>query len=89
MPQSQHPILAKVISDSLYTLAENDLVHSGGHNIKISREGILDLNKNIAVVQWAQFIEHDLVKTVVRTMGNLQFFLVFKILTEKTKMIVI
>lgn len=36
-----------------------------------SVEGRLDGSKNIALVQWAQFIEHDLVKTVVRTMGNL------------------
>lgn len=72
MPQSQDPILAKQISDSLFTLAENDLAAENGRNKKISREGILDANKNIALVQWAQFIEHDLVKTVVRTMGKIE-----------------
>lgn len=34
-------------------------------------EGTLDEERNVALVQWSQFIEHDLVKTVVRTMSKL------------------
>lgn len=32
-------------------------------------EGLVDSERNIALVQWSQFIEHDLVKTVFRTMS--------------------
>lgn len=34
-----------------------------------SDEGVLDLERNVALTQWAQFIEQDLVKTVQRVMG--------------------
>lgn len=34
-------------------------------------EGLLDPERNIALVQWSQFIEHDLVKTVFQTMSEL------------------
>lgn len=34
-----------------------------------SNEGVLDLERNVALTQWAQFIEQDLVKTVQRVMG--------------------
>lgn len=33
-------------------------------------EGLLDEERNVALVQWSQFIEHDLVKTVVQTMSK-------------------
>lgn len=33
-------------------------------------EGLLDTERNVALVQWSQFIEHDLVKTVVQTMST-------------------
>lgn len=33
-------------------------------------EGLLDPERNIALVQWSQFIEHDLVKTVFQTMSK-------------------
>lgn len=61
MPSHRPP--PKNISDTLFnshTISENNR----------GVDGILDPVLNIAVVQWAQFIEHDLVKTVVRTMGN-------------------
>lgn len=32
-------------------------------------EGVVDEERNVALVQWSQFIEHDLVKTVVQTMS--------------------
>ncbi|KAJ6637386.1 Peroxidase [Pseudolycoriella hygida] len=41
-----------------------------GENSRNADGIILDPILNIAVVQWAQFIEHDLVKTVYRTMSN-------------------
>lgn len=40
-------------------------------------EGVVDEERNVALVQWSQFIEHDLVKTVFSTMStfsNLLFF---------------
>lgn len=33
-------------------------------------EGLLDAERNVALVQWSQFIEHDLVKTVFQTMSE-------------------
>lgn len=37
-------------------------------------EGVVDEERNVALVQWSQFIEHDLVKTV------------FQIMSESTKL---
>lgn len=59
--------LPKTISDSLYTSSISSDVPPG---VCKSHEGVLDSSRNIGVVQWAQFIEHDLAKTVQRTMGN-------------------
>lgn len=33
-------------------------------------EGVVDEERNVALVQWSQFIEHDLVKTVFQIMGK-------------------
>lgn len=41
-------------------------------------EGLLDKERNVALVQWSQFIEHDLVNTVVRTMSKLNKLSQFK-----------
>lgn len=41
-------------------------------------EGLLDEERNVALVQWSQFIEHDLVKTVVQTMSKLNKLSQFK-----------
>lgn len=60
--QSHRP-QPKNISDALF----NSIPFPGNN---LSADGIFDPIHNIATVQWAQFIEHDLVKTVVRTMGN-------------------
>lgn len=35
-------------------------------------EGLVDEERNIALVQWSQFIEHDLVKTVFQTMSEIK-----------------
>lgn len=32
-------------------------------------EGVVDEERNVALVQWSQFIEHDLVKTVFEVMS--------------------
>lgn len=53
--------LPKMISDKLFASNSRDLVQP--------QEGVVDNKRNVALIQWAQFIEHDLVKTVVRTMG--------------------
>lgn len=58
--------IPKTISDCLFAAASD--VPQG---VRQNDEGVLDSHRNIAVVQWAQFIEHDLAKTVQRTMGNL------------------
>lgn len=39
-------------------------------NETFTAEGEVDPERNIALVQWSQFFEHDLVKTVVQTMSN-------------------
>lgn len=54
----------KNISDTLF----NSYAPPGETNRSV--DGILDPILNIAVVQWSQFIEHDLAKTAVRTMSN-------------------
>lgn len=70
-PRSQQ--LPKTISDRLYqrrtesptgdrtTLTDTDAGASDPE----------DAERNNAVVQWSQFVEHDLAKTVFRTMGIL------------------
>lgn len=59
-----HHLHPKNISDALVSSIES----SG--ELHDSKRSSLDHVHNIGVVQWAQFIEHDLTKTVVRTMGN-------------------
>lgn len=63
---STHRPQPKNISDTLFNA--HSFNSDGSDNRSV--DGILDPILNIAVVQWAQFIEHDLVKTVARTMGN-------------------
>ena len=59
--------LPKMISDRLFNSNTKDFVKINGVS---STEGYLDATKTVALVQWAQFVEHDLVKTVVQTMGG-------------------
>lgn len=60
--------IPKTISDSLYSASNASDMPLG---VRQNHEGVLDSSRNIGIVQWAQFIEHDLAKTVQRTMGNL------------------
>lgn len=58
--------LPKTISDSLYS----DFVSKRAKQSAADDDGPVDRVRNIGVVQWAQFVEHDLAKTVFRTMGE-------------------
>lgn len=61
--------LPKNISDEFFELTRPDsnLVQEDTATF----EGVVDATRNIALVQWSQFIEHDLVKTVFRTMSKI------------------
>lgn len=68
--------LPKTISDILYAASENDLNQPQSDKLERNQEGIVDSYRNVGMVQWAQFIEHDLAKTVQQTMGNIdKYFL--------------
>lgn len=60
--------MPKDVSDTFYeqTRPEPELINTD----LATFEGLLDQERNIAVAQWAQFIEHDLVKTVFQTMSR-------------------
>lgn len=62
--------IPRVISSVLFTSGQESLKR---HNMKfraISSEGNLDQKLSLSVAQWTQFIEHDLSKTVGRSMGD-------------------
>lgn len=66
--------LPKTISDRLYE-PRTEAVSNGDRKLSAADAGAgaggpKDAVRNIAVVQWSQFVEHDLAKTVFRTMGN-------------------
>lgn len=62
--------IPKTISDSLYS-ASTTLELPMATDVHRNAEGVLDgSRRNIGVVQWAQFVEHDLAKTVQQTMGR-------------------
>lgn len=60
--------LSKNVSDEFFEQSRptDDLVATDAATF----EGFVDDERNVALVQWAQFIEHDLVKTVFQTMGK-------------------
>lgn len=45
----------------------------GGNPTKDKREFLDDFQRNLAVVQWSQFVANDLNKPVVTTMSKLKF----------------
>lgn len=61
--------LPKNVSDQFFELTRPE--PSAIHDEVATFEGLLDPERNIALVQWSQFIEHDLVKTVYQTMSKL------------------
>lgn len=63
----------KNISDAFFELTRPNV--SSEYEEAASFEGVVDKTRNIALVQWTQFMEHDLVKTVFRTMGKNSNFL--------------
>lgn len=58
----------KNISDDFFELSRPDLALINNENA--TYEGVVDEERNVALVQWSQFIEHDLVKTVFQTMSE-------------------
>lgn len=61
--------LPKNVSDQFFEQTRPE--PSAIHDEVATFEGLLDPERNIALVQWSQFIEHDLVKTVYQTMSKL------------------
>lgn len=58
----------KNISDDFFELSRPDLDLINNENA--TYEGVVDEERNVALVQWSQFIEHDLVNTVFQTMSE-------------------
>lgn len=58
----------KNISDSFFNLSrpDTDLINQKA----ATYEGAVDEERNVALVQWSQFIEHDLVNTVFQIMSS-------------------
>lgn len=46
------------------------LKHNSHNRLQVNNDGVIDKERTMSLVQFAQFIEHDLTKTVVQTMGN-------------------
>lgn len=61
--------VARVITSAFY---DQSMVHL--NTIKsthvTSNEGVLDPKRSVMLIQWSQFLEQDLAKTVPRSMGN-------------------
>lgn len=57
----------KNISNSFFDLTRPDvnLINEEA----ATYEGVVDEERNVALVQWSQFIEHDLVRTVFQIMS--------------------
>lgn len=58
----------KNISDTFFELTRPEM--SLINEEEATYEGVVDEVRNVALVQWSQFIEHDLVKTVFSTMSE-------------------
>lgn len=61
----------KNISNTFFELTRPDINLINDQNA--TYEGVVDEERNVALVQWSQFIEHDLVKTVFQTMSMFNF----------------
>lgn len=62
--------LPRDITSRFFQFTNNESISSDSQIF--SDEGVLDLERNVGLTQWAQFIEQDLVKTVQRVMGKLE-----------------
>lgn len=62
----------KNISNGFFELTRPDLDLIVNNSATF--EGVVDAERNVALVQWSQFIEHDLVKTVFQTMSKFRVF---------------
>lgn len=65
----------KNISNTFFELTRPDINLINEENA--TYEGVVDEERNVALVQWSQFIEHDLVKTVFQTMSMFDFVCLF------------
>lgn len=62
---------ARFISNVLFTSGLENIKQQSEAKLKpVTEEGILDRKLSLSVAQWAQFLEHDLSKTVVRSVGT-------------------
>lgn len=62
--------LPRSISSVLFTSGLEDIRRQKEKLKDVTSEGVLDSKMSLSVAQWAQFVEHDLSKTVVRSMGR-------------------
>jgi peroxidase len=63
--------LSRVISNIFFKSGVDGLKRTKGTvDIITSDEGILDTKKSLSIVQWTQFLEHDLSKPVSRSMSD-------------------
>jgi peroxidase len=68
--------LPRLISSVLFASGLDDIKRQSANKLRpVSIEGILDRKLTLSVAQWTQFIEHDLSKTVARSMG--EFHLIY------------
>lgn len=64
---------AREIARMFYLSGQDSLKYSKHdklNQIKETNEGFLDSKRSLSVAQWAQFLEHDITKTVFSPMGR-------------------
>jgi peroxidase len=62
--------LSRAISHTLFKSGVDELKRQKVNMELITDEGVLDVMKSLSIVQWSQFIEHDLSKSVARSMSD-------------------
>lgn len=63
--------LPRVISNILFTFGLDNISRRNENKMKpATSEGVIDRKLSLSVAQWTQFIEHDLSRTVSRSMGE-------------------
>jgi Animal haem peroxidase len=69
--------LPRVISNILFTSGLENVERQSENKIKAaSDEGVLNEQLSLSVAQWTQFIEHDLSKSVARSLSMVYFLLI-------------